>query len=106
VTDDLVRLISHQGADEVNHAGTSYRVTPWNTVLVHPDAVAPLQKTGGFTIAAEADELIRHSTLSEVHEAVWALPKGRVRSTLLALLTNTNLMNYVVQSAGPKTRIV
>jgi hypothetical protein len=95
---DLVRMISHQGSDEVNHAGVSYRVTPWDTILVHQDAIAPLQKTGGFTIATEADELLRHSTIGECYEAAWALPKGKVRDTLLAILKSPNSMNHLIQS--------
>jgi hypothetical protein len=96
--DDLVRMISHQGASEVNHAGVSYLVTQWDTILVHNDAVAPLQKTGGFTIATEADELIHHSTLSEVYEAAWALPKGKARDTLMAILQSPNSMSHLTQS--------
>jgi hypothetical protein len=96
--DDLVRMISHQGASEVNHAGVAYLVTPWNTILVHPDAIAPLQQTGGFTVATEADELIRHSTPSEVYEAVWALPKSKERSTLLAILESPNSLAHLCQS--------
>jgi hypothetical protein len=95
---DLVRMLSHQGATEVNHAGVAYLVSPWDTIRVHNDAVVPLQKTGGFTIATEADELIRHSTLSEVYEAAWALPKGKARSTLLAILQSPNSMAHLVQS--------
>ena len=90
MTDDLVRMISHQGATEVNHAGVSYLVTPWDTILVHQDAIESLQKTGGFTVATEADELLRHSTLSEVYEAAWALPKGKARDTMLAILQSPN----------------
>jgi hypothetical protein len=95
---DLVRMISHQGATEVNHAGVAYLVTPWDTILVHPDAIAPLQQTGGFTVATEADELIRHSTLAKVYEAAWALPKGKERSTLLAILRSPNSLSHLTQS--------
>jgi hypothetical protein len=95
---ELVRMVSHQGASEANHAGVSYLVTPWDTILVHPDAVASLQKTGGFTIAARAESLIRHSTLSEVYEAAWALPRSKARSTLLEILKSPNSMNHLTQS--------
>jgi hypothetical protein len=98
VTDDLVRMISHQGCSEVNHGGVAYLVTQWNTILVHSDAVAPLQKTGGFTVATEVDELLRHSTIDEVFEAAWALPKGKVRDTLLAILQSPNTLSHLVQS--------
>ena len=86
MSDDLVRMISHQGCTEVNHGGVSYLVTPWNTALVHPDAVQPLTKLGGFTIATEAEPLTRNSTLDECFEAAWALPKSKTRSTLLMIL--------------------
>jgi hypothetical protein len=95
---DLVRLIATFGSDECNHAGASYRVTPWNTVLVPPDAVPALTKTGGFFVAGRSESLLRHSTLAECYEAAWALPKGKVRSTLLAILSSPNSMNLLVQS--------
>jgi hypothetical protein len=95
---DLVRLISTHGADEVNHAGVSFRVTPWNTILVHPDAVPSLLKVGGFYKAGASESLIRHSTISECYEAAWALPRGKVRSTLLAILSSPNSMNLLIQS--------
>jgi hypothetical protein len=95
---DLVRMISHQGCTEVNHGGVSYLVTPWNTALVHPDAVESLTKTGGFTIATEAEPLTRNSTLEECREAVWALPKSKARSTLLMILKSPNSMSHLTQS--------
>jgi hypothetical protein len=42
--------------------------------------------------------LIRHSTLSEVYEAAWALPKGKVRDTLMAILSSPNSMSHLTQS--------
>jgi hypothetical protein len=95
---DLVRMISHQGCSEVNHGGVQYLVTTWNTILVHPDAIAPLTKTGGFTIATEAESLIRHSTISECYEAAWALPPSKERSTLLAVLSSPNSLSHLCQS--------
>jgi len=95
---DLVRLIATFGSDECNHAGASYKVTPWNTVLVPPDAVPALTKTGGFYVAGAAESLLRHSTLAECYESAWALPRGKTRSTLLAILSSQNQMNHLVQS--------
>jgi hypothetical protein len=95
---DLVRLIATFGSDEVNHNCVSYRVTPWGTVLVHPDAVPALTKTGGFFVAGRSESLLHHSTIGEVYEAAWALPRGKTRSTLLAILSSPNSMNLLIQS--------
>ena len=95
---DLVRLIATCGSDECNHAGVSYRVTPWNTVCVHPDAVPALTKTGGFYIAGRSESLLRHSTIAECYEAAWALPRGKVRDTLLAILRSPSRMSHLTQS--------
>jgi hypothetical protein len=98
MADDLVRLISTCNSDECNHAGVAYKVTSWNTVLVHPDAVPSLIKTGGFYVAGTAESLIRHSTLSECYEACWALPPSKERSTLLAILQSPNSLAHLCQS--------
>jgi hypothetical protein len=95
---DLVRLIATFGSDECNHAGASYKVSPWNTVCVPPDAVPALTKTGGFYIAGAAESLLRHSTLAECYEAAWSLPPSKARSTLLAILESPNSLNHPVQS--------
>jgi hypothetical protein len=96
--DDLVRLISTCGADEVNHGGESFRVTPWNTILVPHDAVSSLTHGAGFYVAGRAETLQRHSTLSECYEACWALPPSKERDTLLAILESPNSMAHLCQS--------
>jgi hypothetical protein len=95
---DLIRLISTRGSDEVNHAGVSYRVTQWNTVVVPADAVPSLTNGAGFYIADDYEELLRHSTIDELYEAAWALPLGKARSTLLAILRSPNSLSHLTQS--------
>ena len=65
-----------------------------------------LMKVGGFHIANESTEGVATSTLADVEDVCWHLPLGKVRSTLLALVTNTNAMNYLVQSARPSVKII
>jgi hypothetical protein len=103
--DDTVRLRTHNGADEVNCRGVSYKVR-WGVVNVPAEDVGPLLHVAGFYQASADDESAEHSSLSDVEAAVWSLPPGKVRSTLLMLITNTNAMNYVIQSARPNIRIV
>jgi hypothetical protein len=91
MSDDRVRLIATRETTEINHAGVSYPVTPWSTVVVPADAVASLLKTGGCYIASdEGEALLRHSTLHEIYEAAWALPKGQVRDGLLDFIDHAD----------------
>jgi hypothetical protein len=103
--DYLVRLRGVHGQDEVNARGVSYKVK-WGVVRVPEEDVGSLMKVGGFHRANENDPSAQHSTLDEVIDAIWSLPLGKIRSTLLMLVTNTNAMNYIIQSARPNIRIV
>ena len=47
----IVRLIAGQGADEANHGSQRFRVNNDKSVMVSPEAVAPLVAIGGFVIA-------------------------------------------------------
>jgi hypothetical protein len=105
MSEEMIRLRGVHGQDEVNARGISYKVR-WGVVRVPAEDAAPLLHVGGFHVAHEADESAEHSTLADVEAAVWSLPLGKIRSTLLMLVTNTNAMNYVIQSARPSIRIV
>jgi hypothetical protein len=95
---DLVRLRGLFGQDEVNARGKSYRVNAWGCVRVPEEDVAPLLKTGGFHRASENDPSALNSTLEDVASVAWHLQKGKVRSTLLAILASPNSANHLVQS--------
>jgi hypothetical protein len=103
---DLIKLRGLFGQTEVNCRGVLYAVNKWGCVTVPTEDAPSLMKVGGFHIADEATEGVATSTLEDVSEVVWHLPLGRVRDTLLALLTNTNAMNYLVQSARPSISII
>jgi hypothetical protein len=96
--DDLVRLRGLFGQEEVNARGKSYRVNAWGCVRVPKEDVAPLLKTGGFHRAIENDPTAPNSTLSDVAEVAWHLPKGKARATLLAILNSPNSMSHLTQS--------
>jgi hypothetical protein len=104
--DDAVILRNYSGCDEVNDSGKSYRVNRWGVVRVPASAVPSLTKTGGFHVARPDDPSAQHSTIDDVLDVVWSLAPGKIRTTLLMLVTNTNAMNYVIQSARPNIRIV
>ena len=90
----------------MNARGVSYKVNRWGCVTVPAADVEPLMKVGGFSRAIENDPTAPNSDLSDVLDVVWHLEPGRVRSTLLMLITNTNALNYLIQSARPNIRIV
>src|SRR5271155_3766431 len=98
MSDDMIRLRGRFGQDEVNHAGQSFRVSPYGTVCVPADAVPPLLKTGGFHIADEDDKGAVYATLEQMLETAWHLPPGKTRSTLLMILKNQNAMNLITQT--------
>ena len=102
---ELVRLRGTRGQDEVNAQGVSYRVR-WGFATVPKEDVEPLLRVGGFHLAAEDDESAEHSTLADVEAAVWSLPLGKTRSTLLALVTNTNALNFLAEKARPSISII
>jgi hypothetical protein len=103
---DMVRLRGHFGQSEINARGTVYIVNRWGCATVPTEDAGPLLKVGGFHIESESDEGVATSSLEDVSEVVWHLPLGKIRSTLLALVTNTNAMNYLVQSARPSISII
>jgi hypothetical protein len=104
--DDTVRLRSYSGCDEVNDGGRSFRVNRWGIVTVPASAVPPLLQVGGFHVASPDDVSAIHSTLDDVAEVVWSLPLSVTRSTLLALVTNTNQLNFLAERARSTVRIV
>jgi hypothetical protein len=95
--DDTVRLRTHNGADEVNCRGVSYKVR-WGVVNVPAEDVGPLLHVAGFYQASADDESAEHSTLGDVEAAVWSLEPSKARSTLLAILKSPNSLNHLVQS--------
>ena len=95
---ELVRLRGTAGADEVNARGVSYRVSKWGTVCVPAEDIVPLMKTGGFHRASPTDPSALNSTIEDVAEAAWHLPKGKVRDTLMAILRSPNSMAHLTQS--------
>jgi hypothetical protein len=95
---DMIRLRASRGTDECNHNCVSYKVNKWGCVTVPADAVPPLLKVGGFSIATEATEGVDHATLSDVLDVAWHLPSSIVRSTLLAILRSPNSMSHLTQS--------
>jgi hypothetical protein len=103
---DLIKLRGLFGQTEVNCRGVLYAVNKWNCVNVPTEDAPSLMKVGGFHIANEATEGVATSTLADVEDVCWHLPLGKVRSTLLALVTNTNALNYLVQSARPNVTII
>jgi hypothetical protein len=106
MADDTVILRNYSGCDEVNDGGVSYRVNKWGCVRVPEAAVAPLLRTGGFHRASPNDPSAIHSTLEDVEAAVWSLPLSVARSTLLALVTNTNQLNFLAERARPTVKII
>jgi hypothetical protein len=102
---DLVRLRGLRGQDEVNARGVSFKVSRWGTVCVPAEDVQPLLRTGGFHVASEDDDSADHSTLADAAEVCWHLPIGKVRDTLLALLSNTNALNFLADRARPSVTI-
>ena len=102
---DIIRLRGRFGQTEVNARNVVYLLNSWGCVSVPAEDIGPLMKTGGFHIAGEDDEGAEHSTLADVALVAWHLPKGRVRDTLLALVANTNAMNYLIQTARPNVAI-
>jgi hypothetical protein len=102
---DLVRLRGLFGQSEINARGVVYLVNAWGCIRVPAEDIGPLMKTGGFHIANEDDEGAEHSTLENVAEVCWHLPKGRERDTLLMLLENTNARNLLVDRARPSITI-
>jgi hypothetical protein len=86
------------GQDECNARGKSYRVNAWGCVRVPEEDVAPLILTGGFHRAVENDPTAPNSSLEDVASVAWHLPKGKVRSTLLAILSSPNSMSHLTQS--------
>jgi hypothetical protein len=103
---DLIKLRGRFGQSEVNARGVVYIVNRWGCITVPAEDVPPLLRTGGFHLAQEDDEGAAHATLSDVAEVCWHLESGKVRDTLLALVTNTNQMNYLIQSARPTISII
>jgi hypothetical protein len=103
---DLIRLRGRFGQSEVNARGAQYFVNAWGCISVPAEDIGPLMKTGGFHIASEDDEGAEHSTLENVAEVCWHLPLGRVRDTLLALVANTNSLNFLVDRARPSVTII
>jgi hypothetical protein len=95
---DMIRLRASRGTDECNHNGVSYKVNKWGCVTVPADAVPPLLKVGGFSIASEDDDSADHSTIEDVAEVAWHLPSSTVRSTLLAILRSPNSMSHLTQA--------
>jgi hypothetical protein len=95
---DMIRLRGYFGQTEVNTRGTLRPVSKWGTVCVPEEDVAGLLRVGGFHVADENDPSASNSTLADVYEAAWALPLGKVRSTLLAILRSPNSMNHLTQS--------
>jgi hypothetical protein len=106
MSEELVRLRGLRNQEEVNARCVSYKVNRWGCVSVPAEDVAPLLKTGGFHVASEDDASADHSSLSDVAEVCWHLPLGKVRDTLLALLTNTNARNLLVERARPNISII
>jgi hypothetical protein len=90
----------------VNHCGAAYRVNPWGIVSVPAEAVPMLLATGGFHVAAETDVSAKHSTFDDLLDVAWSLPNGKVRATLVSILTNTNQRNSLISMAGPKTALL
>jgi hypothetical protein len=106
MADDTVILRNYSGCDEVNDGGISYRVDKWGCVRVPEAAVAPLLRTGGFHRARPDDPSAIHSSLSDVEEVVWHLKPGRVRDTLMSLVSNTNQLNFLAERARPTVKII
>jgi hypothetical protein len=106
MTDDLIRLRGRFGQSEVNARGVVYIVNRWGCIKVPSEDVPPLLKVGGFHIASESDEGADHSTLSDVAEVVWHLETGKIRDTLLALVENTNALNFLTDRARPAIKII
>jgi hypothetical protein len=92
-----IKLRARQGTEEVNCRCISYRVNPWGCIDVPVEDAEPLMRVGGFHEASEND-LAPYASLSDVESVAWHLPKGKVRSTLLAILRSPNSMNHLVQS--------
>jgi hypothetical protein len=93
-----VILRNYSGADECNARGVSYKVNRWGCVRVPEEDAGPLLKTGGFHRASENDPSALNSTLEDVAEVAWHLPKGKVRDTLMAILRSPNSMSHLTQS--------
>jgi hypothetical protein len=102
---DLIKLRGLFGQTEVNCRGVLYAVNKWGCVNVPTQDAPLLMKVGGLSIADEATEGVATSTLADVEDVCWHLPLGKVRSTLLALLTNTNARNLLVERARPSVTI-
>jgi hypothetical protein len=99
MTEELVRLKAGFGTDEVNCRSVSYKVNRWGCVCVPVVDVPPLLKVGGFSRAIENDPTAPNSSLSDVAEVCWHLPKGKVRDTLLAILRSPNSMSHLYQDS-------
>jgi hypothetical protein len=97
MTEEMIRLRSQQGADEVNCRGKSFKVR-WGIVTVPAEDVGPLMQVGGFHVAREDDASAEHSTLEDVEAAVWSLPLSKARFTLLAIVRSPNSLNHLIQS--------
>jgi hypothetical protein len=98
MSDDLVRLRGYFGQSEANTRGTLRPVSKWGTVCVPEEDVASLLRVGGFHIADEIDPSASNSTVEDVAEVAWHLPRSTVRSTLLAILRSPNSMSHLTQS--------
>jgi hypothetical protein len=103
---DMVRLRGLRGQDECNCRGVSYKVNRWGCVEVPIEDVGPLLKVGGFSIADEATEGVATASLEDVYDAAWHLPLGKVRDTMLNLLSNANARNLLVERARPSVTII